>query len=135
MAQETSKLVEALSKLVELTQEGKIEWTASSEHYSTPQDWLVVAAFKGQWEGWKLRITKFNRKIEPEALSLTSISIALGRPTKPYWKTQYKLDIVDDRGMELYSFPTSSVVSDLFETIQYQAAGVSGFMDKLLDSE
>jgi hypothetical protein len=53
----------------------------------------------------------------------------------PYWTTQIYLELVDDYGHTLWTFPEVSAVRDLLTAVKYQVSGVKDLLDDLLNDE
>jgi hypothetical protein len=109
MAQKPDQLVEAVAKLLALTQEGKIIWEADTR----PGGSGLVALHRGQ----HLRIRK-----------VTGKQRYYNEPPE----VQVILEFIDGIGNSNWTFPEVEGLEDLYDAASYQASGVKDFLDDLL---
>lgn len=129
-----SKPVRFISRLVQLTQEGKIDWqivdtqaggpilsTAIndrglrlfkySETVSNPDYARHVAMYGG------ISTIVFHRPVPPETIHIAGIA----------------LEILDDKGRPAYKFDDTTGLQDLYESASFRAARVDDLMDSVLE--
>ena len=116
MLSEKSKWVDAIVRLIELTQQGKIDWLlAGPDMVGT--DVGLSPPYVARHNDRMLRLRK---------LAVISDS---------RWDEnsyQILLEMITDYGEVLYQFPDVAVSEDLLEAVQYQVAGVGDYLDELL---
>lgn len=124
MKPSAQKWVSALSKINKLTQDGVLRWAIQSppslmrEGTDSKIDLVYVVTFKET----NLRLYEVRY-------------LAYDDYESSYWAKKPVLEVVDDLGRTLWTFPASRSIYDLFEAVQYQTAGVNQLLDKFLDSE
>ena len=111
MTKKSDQFVEAVSKLLELTQEGKLLW----ESDLSPGRRGLVAFHKGQ----RLRLQKLSGGSRRYYNEPPSADVAL--------------EFVDDIGNPIFAFPEVEGLEDLYDAASYQASGVKDFLRDLLD--
>lgn len=138
------KVLESITKLITLTQENKIKWTAwSSEEEKIIKDedsFAIGTSYRSEYKGKYLRMYQLKYKVKqpPSGYSVFSglATIGLGDEHSkgyPYWDTSYVLEFVTSAGDSLWGFPYSDSLKDLFSSIQYQVAGVNNFLNDILN--
>jgi len=141
MNAESSKWVEVASKLIKLTQEGRLKWKKAIGDYSLDNIENTDLAFVTQYKNKTLRIYRFRYKVEAPTAGLSSISnfstaISIyGERKYPYWASAVVLEFIDDQGNSLWKFPDTKALDDLYSSIQYTVAGVSDFLEDILNDE
>lgn len=136
MAEQQSKPVRFISKLVQLTQERKIEWEVAGTQGSGP-------SFVATVEGRRLKIFKYSEK-QPNpdyarlfnnsgAFTLSTLTIS-GRPNPPETiiVQGIVLEIADDAGRPAYKFDNRAGLADLYESASFSASKVDELMDTVL---
>lgn len=135
MTSDKAKWIEAVTKLIQLTQADRLKWAPSAppEHLNQPDANIVEVVFRTHYKDRTFRLYEVRQKIEdPGPLSR---SYSLFAPMKyPYWRTSYVLEFTDAAGHPLFTFPPNDPLRDLYTAVQFQTAGVSEFLDDLLDS-
>lgn len=104
MSDKTDQMVEAVAKLLELTQEGKLLWEPSQS---------VTSALVARHLGQILRI----RKLRPQFYN------------EP---PPINLEILKDSGDVAWLFPEVEGLDDLYQAASYQASGAKDFLRDLL---
>lgn len=133
MAEKKDKFVEAVAKLIKLTQDGKIEWR--SAELVVRDDFKVESVFSAAYKDKLLRIYKYVYKVEePDPFQ---IAIRTFTPEKkyPYWATSVTLEFIDIFGISLWKFPYTNAVNDLLQAVQYQVADVDEFLNEIIIDE
>ncbi len=120
----SQKWVNALSKINQLTQDGILQWAIQDppshmrEGTDNKVDLVYLAAFK------ETRLRLYEARY-----------LAHDDYDSTYWAKRPILEIVDERGRALWTFPASRSIYDLFEAVQYQTAGVNQLLNRFLEDE
>src|SRR5574341_2375934 len=139
MAEESSKWVDAVLKLLKLTQEGQLKWDyhAIGEQRGVDQkeEYVSGAIFTTTYKGKNLQLYEERHKRPKRQSFVDAINAAaLGAPEPSMvWDTRIVLEFVAENGARLWAFPDSAPLEDLLDSVQYQVAGVRGFLDDLLN--
>lgn len=120
------KLFKLITKLNNLTKKKEIAWEEEGPPINITEGTGSII--------WKYYFTKYNgqsiaiyelREKEYDGMTDTS-----------YWSKKYVFSLIDNRGYETWStISQSAILFDLFETVEYQVAGVSAIIEDLLDAE
>lgn len=132
MTQKKDKFVEAVTKLIKLTQEGEIEWRSAN---LVRDDIKVESVFKAEYKDRLLRIYKYVYKVEKPSPVLISHRIFAHKEEYPYWETSVTLELIERNGLSLWKFPYTNALYDLLQAVQYQVAGVDEFLDEIIIDE
>ncbi len=134
MTEDKNKWIEAIAKLIKLTQDGKIKWFSYSEAESLKKfpDDRIESSFFCTYKEKNLRIYKrlFKRHV-PEFMGKF---FPLGKDGSVY-STQTILEIFDNNDQTLWSFPKESILDDLLAAVLYQVSGIKYFLDDILKEE
>jgi hypothetical protein len=139
---EPDKTVRFISKLVQLTQDRKIEWQSAA----SPEQGTAFLAVVG---GRRIRIYKFSKEVpNPDYASYasptshvttSSFGTIFGStsavPPKTILRSGAVLEVFDDAGRAAYKFENRTGLSDLYESASYSAAKVDDLMDAVLGKE
>jgi hypothetical protein len=130
------RAVQFISKLVQLTQDRKLDWESRPSPKSKEQ-----AAFFCEVAGKKLRLYRFSEQVpNPEydiyTAAYPSTFITLGsRPPEPS-RTKLihgtVLEVLDESGRASYTFENKTGLSDLYESAAYSASKVDQLIDSVL---
>ena len=127
-----NRWVDAITSMIELTQDGKLRWTVApgvSTHYDDEE--RITPVFQTTYNDKALRLYKVRR---PTNYSNTVISLYNISGTElPRWSTRVILEFVDSEGRALWTFPQVDALSDLLTSVQYQVTGVSDFLDTIIN--
>jgi hypothetical protein len=142
MTDERDKWVDAVVKLLRLTQEGKLHWDyemigqqlieENDEYISSP---IFTTTYNGRHlQLYKERFKRPRRQSISETFNSVTLGAFGGEPaTRPMvWDTRIILEFVNEKGARLWAFPNISALDDLLSSVQYQVAGVKEFLDDLL---
>jgi hypothetical protein len=137
-SKETDRDLQAMLKLIELTQTGIIEWEVSKpwgdlkENDDTQYSSVFVATYAAK----KLRLFRRSRRIDRPSMYDIASAVAVNlfdREKKyPYWQTDVVLQVTDNSGASLWEFPNKSALHDLLAAVRKQASGVDELIDDLL---
>lgn len=137
---EKIKWVDVISRMIALTQHGKMNWDLVDPYGTvTTERNRTSAIFQASYQGKVLRL--YERKVEQqqpileEGESFQSLlsSPIFARRYKTFWVAQVVLEFIDNKGNTLWNFPQVSALHDLLSAVQYYAAGVNEFLNSLLE--
>jgi hypothetical protein len=138
MSTEKNKWIDAAAKLLQLTQDGKLEWEPRdppSYLNLQPDRKRVDVVYEARYKDRRLRLYqvmyKVDKRRDPAVTALTGISF-FNQREYPYWTKQTVLELLDQSGFGAWSFPETEVLDDLLAAVRYQVAGVKEFLDEIL---
>lgn len=120
MAVVSSKWIEAISSLNELTQNKEITWEVARPLVVGIGLGSASAMYRARYKNRWFRLSVSN---EPPTFG----AVFGGQVTSPYL-----LEIVDEQGNSLFRIPESTGLKDLHQSIQFQLSGVDEILDSLL---
>ena len=132
MATEKNKWIDAVAKLLELTQHGELVWSLQEPPVSLTKrpNARIEVVFVTKYGEKSLRL--YERRFQEEFIDFDEFEM---RPVpKTEWRKAVVLEFIDDNGNGLWAFPSVEVLNDLMSAVQYQAAGVKDFLTELLAS-
>jgi hypothetical protein len=132
MSTEKNKWVDAVAKLIQLTQEGELKWTIDEPPtlFSKRPNTRVEVVFVAKYGEKSLRL--YERRFQEEFIDFDEFEM---RPVpKVEWRKVVVLEFIDDNGNGLWAFPSVEALNDLMSAVQYQVAGVKDFLTELLAS-
>ncbi len=132
MSTEKNKWVDAVAKLIKLTQEGELKWTIDDPppNFSTRPNARVEVVFVAKHGEKSLRL--YEKRFQEEFVDFDEFEM---RPVpKVEWRKVVVLEFIDDSGNSLWRFPSVEALNDLISAVQYQVAGVKDFLSELLAS-
>lgn len=145
MATEKNRWIDAVGKLLQLTQVGELEWKPKdppSYLNLQPDRKRVDVVYEGRYNDRKLRLYQLMYKVEKprdaagtfaiRALAVGSIFNQPEYPDYPYWTKKTVLELLDQSGFGAWTFPETELLDDLLAAVRYQAAGVKEFLDEIL---
>lgn len=132
MSDLNTKMVEAVSRLIELTQDDRIKWAESTvpSRLSEDANVFIEAVFCTETAGRHLRL--YERETRKYVNPLFG---AITFSENPLWEKRVVLEIVDLTERVLWTFPNVTPLSDLLETVRFQVADVSDFIRALSSSD
>ncbi len=125
--------LEAVLRLVELTQAERLKWTSAHSwgDLQDTDDLQISRVFLADFSDKRLRLyVEKRRKDKPNAIE--AMSTFVGNHTYPYWSETPKLEITNGDGASLWVFPHKPAISDLLKAVQRQASGANDLIDHLL---
>ena len=139
MATEKNRWIDAVGKLLQLTQADELKWQPKDPPAYLnlqPDRKRVEVVYETRYKDRRLRLYEFSYKVEEprtSALSgLRELGAYLNRPDYPYWTKKSVLELLDQSGFGAWIFPETEVLDDLLAAVRYQAAGVTQFLDDIL---
>lgn len=126
--------IEAIGKLIQLTQKGKVEWNSVDPDVvqSHPPEDMVNSVFICNYKDKLLRIYHRKYKSYP-GLGLSFFSINEKSPKEKKWFSEVVLELIDDSGNSVWQFPKERILHDLLDAVKYKASGASDVIQSLLD--
>jgi len=116
MSETNNQWIDAIAKLTELTQNGKLEWGVD-EFFEAPG--AASPAYTAVFNNRTMRLQK--RRVTEESLF-----------GKRQVRDAFTLEFVGPQGNSLWQFPEIDAIEDLFAAVQYQTAGVREFLNDIL---
>jgi hypothetical protein len=110
MATQVERLIDAIVRLIRGTQDGEVTWAVKKLPPVLPQTDPkigVQTAYETEFRGRRLRLYE----------------VAFSAPN---------LEIIDDNGTALWTFPPVSGLDDLLSSVRYQTADVKKFLDDII---
>ena len=143
MSEERNKWIDAVANMTKLTQEGQLIWTIEKLPFLTKSgpDETIDVVFRAIYKGKRLRIYKRRYKdyrpikSSPFSGSLVLQAFGVEKEMEHYWATEVVMELVNDDGIALWTYPKVNALPDLLSAVQYQVAGVKDFLDDLLSNE
>lgn len=142
MESKTDQLVDAIAKLIKLTQDGEVLWLPQPIDEALKQypDDEIGPVFTATYGGRNLRIYRRRYKYEPGQFvsgvtNVLASSLGMRGRTPGTWRTEVILEIIDEQGVAIWPFPIDPMLRDLFSAVRYQAAGVKEFLADVLREE
>ena len=137
------KWIDAVAKMIKLTQEGILIWEAEKlkDYLKKNQDDSIDLVFGTTYKNKRIRLYRRTYKAYrfPKNFGISEVTLArilAGNIEKePYWATEVVLDFVSDDGLTLWTYPEVSALSDLLSAVQYQVAKVKDFLNELLSDD
>jgi hypothetical protein len=135
---EKNKWIDAVGKLLQLTQDGKLRWQPrdAPAYLNLERDRKrVEVVYEAKYNNRKLRLYQFSYKVEKPRSSLSAfkdLSAYINPPEYPFWTTKTALELLDQSGFGAWTFPETEVLDDLAAAVRYQVAGVKEFLDEIL---
>ena len=112
MPEEASQWVNAVAKLTEITQQGRLKWASIGRVSGT-----IGPSFVTNYKNRNLRLSRVSRHELGEFAMVREVT---------------QLEFIDDSGNALWSFPESAALDDLYQAAKFQAAGVQDFLTDIL---
>lgn len=135
MAETEDKWVEAVAKLIKLTQENKIKWHSSEPptNLKGDADDYVETVFLTKYNDRNLRLYKriYKRDLSP---LVSALKKTMGESYPRFsWYSSVVLEILDLGNNKIWTFPTVTPLEDLLTSVRFQVADVNAFIEKLLN--
>ena len=130
VAENKSKLVKLVAKMLEMTQEGELKWSLDKTSVSDPSQTKTIGViFKSSYNGKNLKIYKREYDNTEENHMYGGI-YASGQSS---YTISIVLGFFDDDGNLIWRFPHTTGISDLYTAVSYQVADIDNFSNDLLD--
>jgi hypothetical protein len=119
------KLIKAISKLNQLTQENKIKWEIMEPPSNLSKGRDVIIPF---FYGTKYKANNFGiYEVRYETISHETGQLG--------WDNVFLLSVFSDDWMKLWSFPRVSGVYDLLRSVGYQIGDIGKIVDSILSED
>lgn len=141
MTDNQDKNLEAIAKLLFLTQQEKIIWTPNDPNNikTTYEDEIISFAFSTSYKEKPLRIYKRKYKTlkvkSSGLMGAMSMQDILNPVKEAVWISEIILEIIDKKGNSIWQFPEEEILWDLLEAIKYKASGAHDLINSLLSDE
>ncbi len=122
------KWVTFVAKLLELTQKGQIRWEMAGTVSFLPANERATHAYVAEFLDRRMRLYRYQYSAERPIHGLRDILTS--GPTFD-WVDAVKLEFVDPAGRALYEIPPVIGLWDLYNSVQYNTAGIDEFVDKV----
>jgi hypothetical protein len=139
--------IKAVTKLIELTQTGRLKWERSSNTIgvATTEDYKVEVVFLTEYDGHKLRLYRARERVVPSSINplmppqwstwstyQATVYPFASQPKDPYWTVDTVLEIIDDERLSMLKFPPVSGIRDLYREVAEKTSRVEDLLDRLL---
>jgi hypothetical protein len=137
MENSTDRELEAILKLIELTQDGSLHWAPAQQtgDLFDTDSIKYTNIMQCIYEGKCLRIyTEKKLKEKPNnrlGLSLSDL-LSIEDQSYPYWYEKSVLEICNEKGQSLWRFGYKPAIRDLLNAVKYQVSGVKELLDSIL---
>lgn len=135
MTEKQDKQLEAIGKIISLTRNDSIKWTATNAG-SVPRktnDDIIESVYLTEYKGKILRI--YLRRFRGVKVMKT-LGMLMGAPTSPEdlrWYSEIILDIANESNESLWEFPKEEVLNDLLKLIKFKTSGAEDLINNLLN--
>jgi len=123
MSNNKDKWIDVVAKLTKLTQEKKLLWVTTDSPSSTPSYVTIRISFATKYKGRSLRL------YEKEFDHTSNRSIIGGLM---FEETETVLELLDENGIGIWSFPGTRALSDLMSAVRFQISGANDFINDVL---
>jgi hypothetical protein len=126
---------DAVLQILRLTQDRKLDWEQQDPSLvglpKTPDERVeAVYASKQKYNGKTLRLYRKAYQIDVQRSILPTGISMLDKERR--WRRKVVLELVDDQGITVWTFPDMSALNDLLTSVQYQVADVQGVLETIL---
>lgn len=124
------RFVEAVAKLLQLTQQRSIRWSPS-----TPEEANLSAIPDPNTPFRNVYIAQYldrNLRLYEKQVVQTTLAAAIWGKQEPSKQWRVFLDLSEITGKGWWSFPRIESTADLMRAVQYQVSGVDDFVDSLM---
>jgi hypothetical protein len=137
MSTEKNKWIDAVGKLLTLTQEGQLVWTTREPpaSFNSLPDERVDVVYQTRYKEKDLRLYELHYKIEKPKRAFTIIGAVVNSfddEQYSFWTKTTVLELLDENGLGGWTFPMMDVIGHLLAAVKYQVAGVKDFLDEIL---
>lgn len=117
----TNRFVDAITSLIQQTQDGTISWRACSpsDDLTKGSEDVVDTVYVAEKDGRLVRLYKYRYK------HFTDEDVW-------YWDEDVALELSDEDKSSWWRFPEHRALWDLLEAVKFKVVGVDQFIDKLL---
>lgn len=132
MSVEKNKWIDAVAKLLKLTQDGELTWSVQEPpaSFTKRPNSSVDVVFVAKHGDKLLRL--YEKRFQEDVVDFDQFQLRQVMTTE--WKKTVVLEFIDGNGNTLWVFPYVQALQDLASSVQYQVAGVKDFLAELLAS-
>ncbi len=133
------KSIEAIAKLITMTRQKKLIWQEYDKSFiqKNNPDCIIESAYSTDYKDKIFRIYKIKYKTplsEDIFPYLATTALGLNQDKINYkWKTRIILDLSNEKGDSLWTFPNEPILNDLYETVQFYSSGVHDIINDILN--
>ncbi len=122
MSSERNIWVEAIWKLMTLTQRRELKWRSNYPQIppSGHSGGSVDVVYETEYKGKMLRVFESRFRVERGMFSRLD------------WESEAVLQVADSSGLSAWTFPHSDITEHLLAAVRYQVADVGHFIEELL---
>ncbi len=122
MSSERNQWVEAIGKLLTLTQHRELKWRSNypREPLAVHPGAKVDVVYETEYKGKMLRLFESRFRVERGIFSRLD------------WESEAVLQVADSSGLSAWTFPHSDITEHLLAAVRYQVAEVGHFLEELL---
>ena len=134
MEEKKDKNIEAIAKIISLTRDDKLSWTSVNPNEvlnRSPED-ILSSVFVTHYKDKVLRIYQRRYKGPSISAKIGALFSAAISSSDMRWYSEVVLELINDDGHSLWSFPIEDILKDLLEVIKYKASGASDLISSLL---
>ena len=126
--------VDAISSLIELTQDGKVLWRVNANAKTPYDNERTSSVFETTYVDKALRLyqIKLPTNMVGGRAGLLDTIYKMQGVEPPKWISKIILEFIDHEGHALWTFPDIDALSDLLTSVQFQVAGVKDFLDNII---
>jgi hypothetical protein len=125
----SSRWADAISSMIELTQDGKLLWRVINEHTPHNKE-RTTPVFQTTYLDKELRL--YEMKLHTNLEGASGFDYTVRGIDPPKWFTKVVLEFIDAQGRSMGKFPEVDALSDLLTSVQYQAGGVNDFLNRII---
>ncbi|KAA0229536.1 hypothetical protein EDS67_10905 [candidate division KSB1 bacterium] len=136
MSDQRNKWDEAIAKMIQLTQEGKLKWAplSSFDHLKKRPDDLIEIGFEATFNKKNLALYKrMFKNLRIKKLSLADALAGSASNIEEFWDAEIIMQFLSSAGRPLWEYPSVNLLKDLMSVVQYQVAGVNEFLKEILN--
>ncbi|MDQ1638228.1 MAG: hypothetical protein QOF62_1567 [Pyrinomonadaceae bacterium] len=134
MASDKNKWIDAVGKLLQLTQQGSLKWepVKPPAHLNAElNNSRVDVVYETNYKDRTLRLYEKRYKVDKPNPSF-SLGVRFDQQEYPYWTSRAVLELLDENELSPWAFPNSQILNDLLEAVRYQVSGVKDFLNEIL---
>lgn len=126
-----NRWVDAISSMIELTQDGKLKWSVATNPNGITDDTdRTSSVFQTSYKDKSLRL--YEKRVPAKLNSISQSLFMVTGEQPPKWYRSVILEFVGADGRSLWTFPDVDALSDLLTSVQYQVVGVHDFLNEII---
>lgn len=128
------KKIEAMEKILLLTNEGKLKWRSieTNKIKKLSQDDIISQSFISNYKDKNFRI--YLRKYRKDLSNSGFIRNAPTEKERPerFWFSEVVLELADEKGSSVWQFPKDRIIEDILTAVKYTTSGAHEVIQSLL---